>query len=122
VNALEEFRSLVIEFISLHEGVDTSTPNGLLAFGIFPSIAECERELIRDRARSGLASAKAKGRSLGRPRVDVDPSRIAALREQGPSRREITLETEISKGTTQRAFSSSPKNTGTKDGTPPGFR
>jgi hypothetical protein len=35
VNALEEFRSLGIEFISLHEGVDTSTPNGRLVFGIF---------------------------------------------------------------------------------------
>ena len=47
VNALEEFRSLGIEFISLHEGVDTSTPNGRLIFGIFASIAEFERELIR---------------------------------------------------------------------------
>lgn len=35
VNALEEFRSLGIEFVSLHEGVDTSTPNGRLVFGIF---------------------------------------------------------------------------------------
>ncbi len=49
VNALEEFRSLGIDFISLHEGVDTSTPNGRLVFGIFASIAEFERELIRDR-------------------------------------------------------------------------
>ena len=72
VNALEEFRSLGIDFISLHEGVDTSTPNGRLIFGIFASIAEFERELIRDRVRSGLAAAKAKGKRLGRPRVDVD--------------------------------------------------
>jgi DNA invertase Pin-like site-specific DNA recombinase len=49
VNALEEFRSLDVEFISIHEGVDTSTPNGRLVFGIFASIAEFERELIRDR-------------------------------------------------------------------------
>lgn len=67
VNALEEFRSLGIDFISLHEGVDTSTPNGRLVFGIFASIAEFERELIRDRVRSGLASAKAKGKRLGLP-------------------------------------------------------
>ena len=51
VNALEEFRALRIDFISLHEGVDTSTPNGRLVFGIFASIAEFERELIRDRVR-----------------------------------------------------------------------
>jgi DNA invertase Pin-like site-specific DNA recombinase len=110
VNALEEFRSLGIDFISLHEGVDTSTPNGRLVFGIFASIAEFERELIRDRVRSGLASARAKGRRLGRPRVDVDPLRIAALREQGRSWREISIETGISKGTSQRAFRSLPKN------------
>ena len=47
VNALEEFRALGIDFVSLHEGVDTSTPNGRLVFGIFASIAEFERELIR---------------------------------------------------------------------------
>src|SRR5258708_17679791 len=46
VNALEEFRALGIDFVSLHEGVDTSTPNGRLVFGIFASIAEFERALI----------------------------------------------------------------------------
>ena len=45
-DALEEFRLLGIEFVSLYEGVDTSTPNGRLVFGIFASIAEFERELI----------------------------------------------------------------------------
>ncbi len=58
VNALDEFRALGIDFVSLHEGVDTSTPNGRLVFGIFASIAEFERELIRDRVRSGLAAAR----------------------------------------------------------------
>lgn len=110
VNALEDFRALGIEFVSLHEGVDTSTPNGRLVFGIFASIAEFERELIRDRVRSGLAAVKAKGRRLGRPRVIVDAVRIGALRAQGLSWREINLETGVSKGTAQRAARSLPKN------------
>ena len=110
VNALEEFRALGIEFISLHEGVDTSTPNGKLVFGIFASIAEFERELIRDRVRSGLAAARAKGRSIGRPRVAVNALRIASLRDQGRSWAEITRETGISKGTAQRAVSGLPTN------------
>ncbi len=110
VNALEEFRSLGVDFISLHEGVDTSTPNGRLVFGIFASIAEFERELIRDRVRSGLAAAKARGKRLGRPRAAVDASRIAVLRAQGRSWAAISRETGISKGTAQRAFSSLPKN------------
>jgi len=92
VNAMEEFRSLGIEFVSLHEGVDTSTPNGRLVFGIFASIAEFERELIRDRVCSGLAAARAKGKRLGRPRVAVDAARIARLRAQGRSVRDIAAE------------------------------
>jgi len=110
VNALEEFRALGIDFVSLHEGVDTSTPNGRLVFGIFASIAEFERELIGDRVRSGLASARAKGKRLGRPRVFVDRPRIAALRAQGRSWAEICKELGVSKGTAQRAVLGLPKN------------
>ena len=82
-------------------------PNGRLVFGIFASIAEFERELIRDRVRSGLAAAKAKGKRVGRPRVAVDVRRIESLRRQGRSWAEITRETGISKGTAQRAQASS---------------
>ena len=57
VNALTEFDALGIHFVSLHEGVDTSTPNGRLVFGIFASIAEFERELIRGRVRSEIGRA-----------------------------------------------------------------
>src|SRR5246127_234086 len=109
VNALEEFRSLGIEFISLHEGVDTSTPNGRLVFGIFASIAEFERELIRDRVKSGIAAAKAKGKRVGRPKVAVNALRIASLRGQGRSWSQITSETGVSKGTAQRALAGLPK-------------
>ncbi len=110
VNALEDFRALGIDFVSLHEGVDTSTPNGRLVFGIFASIAEFEGELIRDRVRSGLAAAKAKGKRLGRPHVVVDAARIASLRAEGRSWREITAETGTSRGTAQRALCGLPKN------------
>jgi DNA invertase Pin-like site-specific DNA recombinase len=67
VNALCEFNELGIQFISLHEGVDTSTANGRLVFGIFASIAEFERELIRERVRSGIAVARAQGKRIGPP-------------------------------------------------------
>lgn len=110
VNALEEFRALGIEFVSIHEGVDTSTPNGRLIFGIFASIAEFERELIRDRVRSGLRNARAKGKRLGRPTVAVDAARIATLRGQGQSWRMICQETGLTAGTAKRAFYSLSKN------------
>lgn len=110
VNALEEFRSLGIEFVSLHEGVDTSTPNGRLIFGIFASIAEFERELIRGRVRSGLAAAKARGARLGRPRKDPDAARIATLREQGLSWRAVAREMNLSTRSVRRAALGRGKN------------
>jgi Resolvase, N terminal domain len=79
VNALEEFRALGINFVSLHEGVDTSTPNGRLVFGIFASIAEFERELVRCRVRSGLAAARARGKRRGRPRAVVESTLLAVI-------------------------------------------
>jgi DNA invertase Pin-like site-specific DNA recombinase len=103
VNALEEFRSLGIEFISLHEGVDTSTPNGRLIFGIFAGIAEFERELIRDRVKSGIAAARSKGKRLGRPRVSLDLARIAALRASGRSWPQIAKALGLSVGTVYQA-------------------
>jgi DNA invertase Pin-like site-specific DNA recombinase len=110
VNALEEFRALGVDFVSLHEGVDTSTPNGRLVFGIFASIAEFERELIRDRVLSGLAAAKSKGVPLGRPRRTVDPARIAELRKAGYSWAKISAELSIGEGTARRAVQKPAKN------------
>jgi len=98
VNALGEFDAVGIHFVSLHEGVDTSTPNGRLVFGIFASITEFERELIRGRVRSGLAAARAKGKRLGRPTVAVDTLRIAKLSAGGASWPTIAREMGISVG------------------------
>jgi DNA invertase Pin-like site-specific DNA recombinase len=110
VNALEEFRALGIDFVSLHEGVDTSTPNGRLVFGIFATIAEFERELIRDRVRSGQAAAKAKGKVLGRPKVLVDLTKIARLREAGDSWSTVGKKMGLGEGTVRRAGNPSAKN------------
>ncbi len=104
VNALEEFRTLGIEFVSLHEAVDTSTANGRLLFGIFASIAEFERELIRERVRSGVAAARARGRRIGRPRKTVDVEKIVHLRACGASWRTIARGMGLSVGTVHAAF------------------
>lgn len=103
VNALCDFDALGIQFVSLHEGVDTSTPNGRLVFGIFASIAEFERELIRERVRSGMAAARARGARIGRPRKSLDADKVAELRTQGASWRAIARDLGAGIGTVRRA-------------------
>ncbi len=110
VLALEEFNALGVDFISLSESVDTSTPMGKMVYTVIAAVAELERSLIRERVVMGLQRAKAQGKKLGRPRVAVDADRVAALRAQGHSWAMITKELGIGKGTAQRAFYSLPKN------------
>jgi DNA invertase Pin-like site-specific DNA recombinase len=110
VNALSEFDALGVQFVSIQEGIDTTTPNGRLVFGIFASIAEFERELIRDRVRSGLAAARARGKRLGRPRRHVDVERVAALRTEGCSWRDVGRQLGVGVATARAAFQERAKN------------
>jgi len=110
VLALEEFNALGVDFISLSESVDTSTPMGKMVFTVIGAVAELERSLIKERVVMGLARAKAQGKKLGRPRVAVNADRIAKLCAQGRSWAEITKCLGIGKGTAQRSFYSLPKN------------
>jgi DNA invertase Pin-like site-specific DNA recombinase len=105
VNALAEFNALGIQFISMHEGIDTSTPNGRLVFGIFASIAEFERDLIRERVRSGIANRKAKGLRIGRKPTAIDPVTVTRLRAQGRTIREIAADLGCSRSLVHRTVS-----------------
>jgi DNA invertase Pin-like site-specific DNA recombinase len=67
LRALETFQALGIEFVSLTEGVDTSTPAGKMVFTVLGAVAELERSLIVERVKAGLRNARAKGKRLGRP-------------------------------------------------------
>src|SRR5580658_1839400 len=58
LRALETFRALGIEFVSLSENVDTSTPTGKMVFTVLGAVAELERSLIRERVKAGLRNAK----------------------------------------------------------------
>lgn len=89
LRALENFRSLGIEFVSLSEQVDTSTPTGKMVFTVLGAVAELERSLIVERVRAGLRNDRAKGKRLGRPKKAVDTDKIARLRAQGASWRAV---------------------------------
>ena len=62
VNALKEFQSLGVDFISYQENIDTTTPTGELIFHVMASLAQFESALISQRVRAGLARAKARGK------------------------------------------------------------
>src|SRR5450759_1575707 len=92
LRALENFNALGVAFVSLSEQMDTTTPTGKMIFTVLGAVAELERSLIVERVRAGLRNARAKGKTLGRPRKIVDATRIAALRAQGRSWRDIARE------------------------------
>lgn len=103
LRALETFHSLGIEFVSLSEQVDTSTPTGKMIFTVLGAVAELERNLIAERVRAGLRNARAKGKRLGRPLKTIDAAEIASLRSQGSSWRQIGAKLGVSAATALKA-------------------
>ena len=99
LRALETFRAQGIEFVSLSEQIDTSTPMGKLVFTILSSIAEMERSMIVDRVRAGLKNARAKGKKLGRPRKVANSDEINRLRSEGASWRAVGIALGVSPST-----------------------
>jgi len=69
LQALETFRSVGIDFVSISEQVDTSTPTGKMVFTVLGAVAELERSLIAERVRMGLQNAVRRGKKLGRPPI-----------------------------------------------------
>jgi DNA invertase Pin-like site-specific DNA recombinase len=103
LRALETFKALGVEFVSLSEQVDTSTPMGKMVFTVVAAVAELERSLIVERVKAGLRNARAKGKRLGRPRKVLDTVRIADLRSRGVGWKRIAAEMGVGVGTIYRA-------------------
>jgi DNA invertase Pin-like site-specific DNA recombinase len=110
LRALEEFSTLGINFVSLSESIDTSTPMGKMIFTVLGAVAELERNLIKERVQMGISRARKEGKHIGRPKADVDARQVAGLRACGRSWNQIARELGIGKGTAQRSFQSLPKN------------
>jgi DNA invertase Pin-like site-specific DNA recombinase len=108
--ALETFNALGINFVSMIEQVDTTTPAGAFAFHILAAVAESERQTIIERVRGGLRNARAKGKRLGRPRKSVDVAKIESLRASGHSWRTIAGMMKLSVGTIYAAAQTQQRN------------
>jgi len=97
--ALEEFRSLGIQFISYQENMDTSSPLGQALFTIVSAVAQLERDLIRERVSAGIRNARACGKQFGRPRRMVNHEEVRRLRSEGASLRQIAAKLGVGYGT-----------------------
>jgi DNA invertase Pin-like site-specific DNA recombinase len=85
LRALEEFDYLGIRFISVQDQVDTASPMGKAMFTIIGAMAELESALISERVKAGMAAARARGKSLGRPATPAAlVARIEALAATTP--------------------------------------
>ena len=109
LSALEEFRSLGIQFISYQENIDTSSALGQALFTIVSAVAQLERDLIRERVSAGIRNARANGKKLGRPKSAVDRERILELKAQGHSLRQIAEKLGVGYGTVRERLLASHK-------------
>lgn len=71
LRALEEFNHLGIRFISVKDQIDTDSPMGKAMFTIIGTMAELESSLISERVKAGMASAKSRGKKIGRPKTPL---------------------------------------------------
>ena len=108
VNTLSEFEALGVKFIATRDQVDLTTPAGRMFVQILGSLAEFERELIRERILLGLDHARSQGKRLGRPKLNDDEA-VQELRGQGLSYQAIERRLGVSKGAVCRAIKRAPK-------------
>jgi DNA invertase Pin-like site-specific DNA recombinase len=77
IELVDLFNANGVQFVSLKESINTTTATGKLIFNIFASLAEFERDIIRERTRAGLEAARARGRNGGRPKKRPEKVDIA---------------------------------------------
>jgi DNA invertase Pin-like site-specific DNA recombinase len=99
VNCLGELSALGIEFVSVTEPFDTTTPQGRLLFHILASMAEFERGLLIERTLAGMAAARRRGAKIGRPRKQVDMKELRRLHREGMSIRKIASKMNLGSAT-----------------------
>lgn len=67
IDLITKMQHFHVNFLSIQDGINTNTATGRFTFNIFASLAEFEREIISERTKAGLTSARARGRKGGRP-------------------------------------------------------
>src|SRR5438552_1390057 len=76
---LDDLQALGVAFVSLHEGIDATTPAGRLQMQILGAISEFERGRVVERVRAGLARVRSQGKRLGRPPVRLELTAVEGM-------------------------------------------
>lgn len=102
---LDDFGKRKIEFQSLTDGIDTTTPGGKLVFHIMGALSEFESALIGERTKAGMQAAKRRGKRMGRPPAlsDTQVRHLESLINSGKSQREAAELLGVSPNTVWRA-------------------
>ena len=111
LDAIAALQAHGVRFLAVSQSIDTdhANPTARLLLHILASVAEFERELIRERVCAGVRNAKRKGKQLGRKRVVFDRSRAIELHQAGSSIREIAVILGVSVGTIHRLLAGASK-------------
>jgi putative DNA-invertase from lambdoid prophage Rac len=105
--SLEELRALKVDFVSVTEGLDFTTSIGRAMAGMLGIFAEFERDVLRERVKAGMAHAKAKGITLGRPATaQAQSDQIHQLLAEGMSKKAIAQQLGIGRASVYRAIES----------------
>jgi DNA invertase Pin-like site-specific DNA recombinase len=91
IEVVEDLENRKVGFMSLQEGINTTTAGGRLVFHLFGALSEFERNLIRERTCAGLAAARARGRMGGR-KHKLKPAQVKTLRSMYDSRKHTIKE------------------------------
>jgi putative DNA-invertase from lambdoid prophage Rac len=103
VVTLRELTDLGVGFVSLTEALDLTTPTGRAMAGMVAVFAEFEREILRERVRSGIAQARKEGRLHGRPRTaSLKADEVRRLKAERVSHSEIARRLEIGRTSVRR--------------------
>jgi len=105
IDLVSNLRDRGIQFRSLTEGFDTTTPAGRLLFHIIGALAEMEKDLIRERTNAGLAAARARGRKGGRKRkLNDTAARLARamLSDRNVSVHDVAATLKVNRATVYR--------------------
>lgn len=107
VSSLHELKGLGVRWIAVTQNIDTdeSNPVAALVMHILASVAEFEREMIRERVKAGMKAAKHRGAKFGRPKVVFDRKKAREMSAAGASVRKIAKRFKVGTSTVQRLIS-----------------